>query len=733
MTEKSQVSERSVISTLRPKINYTPPRTIYQEDCDIELSVYEIQAFDTDFLVVLGKPKYTFREQGVLFVPIYFIPPKNQDKKRQIGVYEYEQDRAIELLDQEGDLDISTLTPLFFPWAEKTIQSNRMNVTEFLSKQTRRPSAEEEEAAAVESDQESTSSSDDEDIFHVSKSSRKAAAAAAAATTTPSPVSTIFTERAMVQPPPTLPKETASDAQAIKTDFAKSHTTTTKPTKDTWVQHFMQNPYYHIHEVEDNGDCFFATIRDAYKSIGYDTTVEKLRDILVQKVTYDIFQENRKLFLDLEGSKKEYDRELKQMKTGTQSLKTRFKVASTEERNTIRSELADLTKKYSDVMEYRQNTDTIIKESMGDLTGIDTFDQYKAYMKTSRYWADAWAISTLEQALKMKVIIFSEASYQEDALHSVLNCGEVSRDIDTIQGFEPKHYIMVSYNGTHYNLISYKNKKILTFAEIPYDVKTMIVNKCIEKNAGIYYLIDDFRQFKQELNIQPDVGAPEREPDVAAATGEETEGEAVSSVDLYDASVVFRFFAKSEKTALPGKGAGETIPKEKIVDYKDLKTVADWRRKLDDSWVDDKHPLSIDGKTYASVEHYYQASKFRFEQASKANLDFAELFALESGHRIARDVALAMAAGGKSGKYRSKTEGDKKDTVLRPKEVQIDPQFYTGRNVLERKRALKVKYEQNPEMKRLLQMTKRAKLVHYIAKQPPEVDKPLMEVRHLLR
>jgi len=28
-----------------------------------------------------------------------------------------------------------------------------------------------------------------------------------------------------------------------------------------------------------------------------------------------------------------------------------------------------------------------------------------------------------------------------------------------------------------------------------------------------------------------------------------------------------------------------------------------------------------------------------------------------------------------------------------------------------------------------LQMTKRAKLVHYIAKQPPEVDIPLMEVR----
>jgi hypothetical protein len=45
---------------------------------------------------------------------------------------------------------------------------------------------------------------------------------------------------------------------------------------------------------------------------------------------------------------------------------------------------------------------------------------------------------------------------------------------------------------------------------------------------------------------------------------------------------------------------------------------------------------------------------------------------------------------------------------------------------------LRAKFEQIPEMKKILQLTKRAKLVKYIAKQEPEVDVQLMEVRRRL-
>jgi hypothetical protein len=172
-----------------------------------------------------------------------------------------------------------------------------------------------------------------------------------------------------------------------------------------------------------------------------------------------------------------------------------------------------------------------------------------------------------------------------------------------------------------------------------------------------------------------------------------------------------------------------------MVEYKDLKTVVDWRRKLDDAWVDEEHPLVLDGKQYASVEHYYQSSKFRYDHAPKTNVNFADMFALDSDSKISKDVGLAVAAGSKTGKWKSKESKGKKDTLLRPNDVTIDPVFYDkqhGRNQLERRRALQYKFEHLPEMNRLLKMTKRAKLVKYVAKQPPEVDVALMEIRKFM-
>lgn len=734
---ESSTSTTPTKSNIRSEIEYSPKRTIHPEDCDVELSVYEIHALNTDFIVALGKPKYNYTKYGVIFVPIYFVPSNSDEEKVQIGVYEYEQERAIALLDRDGDLDVESLVPIFYPFAASIVGHVPSNVTEYLSKnpfQSVEQEEEEEKAPEEPEEEEEDSDEEDDDVLNLSKSKKsrftETTASASSAKTPVVTKDTIFTVHTTHVHPPMLPMETKEDAQEIKKQFQSSTSASaTAPANQLWIQEFMHNPYYMIHEVEDNGDCFFATIREAFKQIGYETTVAKLRAILAQEVTYDIFKENRQLFMDLEGSKREYDQELDKIKQGNARLKHRFQQlssssASAKERDDIREELQKISVKYKEVTELRNNTDKIIKETMGDLSDITTFDQYKAFVQSTRYWADSWAISTLEKALNVKMIIFSELDYNEEAVHSVLNCGEINRELEKAGKFAPKHYIMVTYSGLHYNLISYKNKKILTFPEIPYDVKTMIVNKCIEKNAGIYYLIDDFRTFKMQLGIQPNVGAPDLESE-----GEEDEEGRVSSVDLYDAGIVFRFFIKSEKTPLPGKGAGESIPKDKMVEYKDLKTVVDWRRKLDDAWTDEEHPLVLDGARYASVEHYYQSSKFRYDHAPKSNLDFAALFSLDSDSKISKDVGLAMAAGSKTGKSKSK---EKKDTLLRPKEVTMDPNFYEGRHERERRRALQYKFEQIPEMNRLLKMTKRAKLVKYVAKQPPEVDVALMEVRKWL-
>ena len=735
-------------SRIHPQVEYESKRIVHPEDCRVELSVYELNGFGKDFIVALGKPKYNFASKGVHYVPIYFVPSNTKNDKIQIGVYEYEKDRSLEILDTDGDIDIDLLVPIFYPYAEEIIQNVQSNVQEFLSKSSAsvlEPSKEGEEVIGTEEkkeeEEEEEEEGDDDDVLNLSK--KKTGSIAETSKSQEKIDKTLkkglFTIDPNVAKLPILVEESKDDSDEIKKKFVSD------PENNLWIQEFMHNTYYDIHQVESNGDCLFATIRDSFKQIGYQITVAELRAILAKEVTEDIFQENRKLFLDLEGSKKEYEQEMERTKQGNLQLKKQYKIASTADREVIRKESEKLLKRNHELKELKESTQAMIDESMGDLSNIRTFEQYRQHMMTTSYWADSWAISTLEKILNMKMIIFSELYYNEDAPHSVLNCGEANKDLEKQGKFEPQYYIMTSYSGNHYNLVSYKGKKILNFSEIPYDVKAMIVNKCIEKSAGIYYLIQEFRDYKVRLGIQADVGAPDVESDDEVEVDEEEPGQpsegqrmddsslerrsrrgSIDKHELYDSSIVFRFFTKSEKTALPGKGTGEIIPKDKMIDYKDLKTIPDWRRKLDDTWISEESVMEIGGHKYASVEHYYQASKFVYPGSPKQNNDFALLFSIDSDSKIAKDVAIAKAAGGKSGKMKG---SDKKDVILRPKDVMIDPHFYEGRNKKERITALIAKFGQEGEMNKLLKMTKRAKLVHYIAKQPPEVDVQLMEVR----
>ena len=134
------------------------------------------------------------------------------------------------------------------------------------------------------------------------------------------------------------------------------------------------------------------------------------------------------------------------------------------------------------------------------MKSLTNLDKFREYIKTSQYWADAWAISTLEHRLNFKFIILSEESYKEDSHDSVLNCGETNSHIEKIGVFKPDYYIITSYSGNHYKTIAYKNKKILVFKEIPYDIKNLIINKCMEKNSGIFNLIEDFKT-KESLGL----------------------------------------------------------------------------------------------------------------------------------------------------------------------------------------------------------------------------------------
>jgi hypothetical protein len=96
------------------------------------------------------------------------------------------------------------------------------------------------------------------------------------------------------------------------------------------------------------------------------------------------------------------------------------------------------------------------------------------------------------------VILLSNEAYKEKDYANVLNCGELNDPLLESRGdFMPEYYIILENSGWHYNLVGYKKKQIFKFKEIPYDIKKIIVNRCMEKNDGLFSLIPDFIQFKK--------------------------------------------------------------------------------------------------------------------------------------------------------------------------------------------------------------------------------------------
>ena len=264
---------------------------------------------------------------------------------------------------------------------------------------------------------------------------------------------------------------------------------------------------------------------------------------------------------------------------------------------------------------------------------------------------------------------------------------------------------MVDYTGSHYKLVGYKKKMLFKFTELPYDIKKLIYERCLENNSGPFAIIPDFQKFKssQKKHVI-------KEAQYEDLTESKLRG-------LYNDEIVFQFYSKSLDKPLPGKGSGEKIPNDRLREYSTLASIPQWRKKLSNFWV---QPFTLDNHKWASVEHYYQASKFK-----RTHPEFYLSFSLDSGTDLSKDPAMAKAAGGKSGKF--------KGNLLRPIEVSADSEFFGKKQKREIYAAQYAKFTQNEDLKTLLLSTGDAKLSHFVKGAEPIVFDELMLIRDKIR
>jgi len=517
-----------------------------------------------------------------------------------------------------------------------------------------------------------------------------------------------------------------------------------------WISKFMRDDNYDIIDTKYDGDCFFSTLKLALDANGpNDISIADMREILSSNATEDLFLHYKILYDGYNDRAINLQREIKNVKQRLKTMKTQME--NTKDHHLIKT----LVKQYKD---FKETKESLLKEQeflIQDLTevkfmdNIENLETLKIKMKTQDYWADMWAIPILERELNLKTIIFSEMNYQEGDEMNILQCGHTNdTGLEASATFEPSFYVLVCYfGGYHYQMITYNDKKFFTYEEIPEEIKKMVVDKCLEKIAGPYSLIPEFKaaaiaskmaSASASISASASTSATASASASTSATASASASASASSdvvvisppleelsSDLYDNATVFRFYSKSAAKPFPGKGQGELLGPEGRDHYLELAKIPDWRKKLDNFWLAE---FKLDGHKWSSVEHYYQGSKFK-----KNNKEFYIKFSLDSkDSSFAKDPVLAKAAGGKTGK----SEGEQ----VRPKNIVVDPDFFTKpspeskftRGEIEMETAMRAKFTQHADLKTLLLATKKAKLEHVKIGRPPEIYNNLMRIRREL-
>ncbi len=633
-----------VKSLINSEIEYTENRGLHEDDKLHDAALYEIRMYDFNLLIAIGKPKNTFKQQGVTYYPIYAI--KQNIVKKQIGVYEILNDDIPSTLDNEGDLDLIKLEPLLY------------NFIVLNSKQL--------------SDLTQVDVEDDEE------------------------------------------EKTQQDRPLVKK---------TKTVK-LWINKLTEDLNYDIEKAEPNGNCFFQSLQMAFKTIGEVKSIPEMREMLSGEANDALFEQYMTLFNDAKIEYEKMSKEAKELSTRFKELKK--KSSEERDRNSLKNnsqEAVMIKEKHDEMLETLYHTKELLNE-FKYMENIKNLEDLRSYIKTKEFWADTWSISTIERLLNIKIIILSLESYRTKDYDNILECGQLNDDkIKETGSFQPNYYVILEYNGDHYNLITYDTKGALTFNEIPEYIKDLVVNKCLESNAGSYYLIPEFKDLKDK-KFKAKSKEDEEESIVKSISKEDKIQEELNQTmnygHLFNENTQFVFY-KNSADKLPGKNekAGEKLDSNDKGKFGDLRKIKDWRKMLDESWThqdenqETKPLFSLDSKKWTSVDHYVKGARY------KSNPDVYHMFSFESTRDLGKNIDMLQSVS-KTGKY-------KKEIII-PKKIKPDENWLEkeSENI---KAAQEAKFSQNTYLKDMLLKTRNAKLIKHIHSQEPVVANELMQVR----
>ena len=661
-----------VLSRIDTNINYLETNSLANTDEGSENYAYKAKIYNKTVKFILGNPNFEYSStNNIVYYNIYLV--ENISVSAKIGVYETKNDSYLKLLDNTGNINIDKLDkPLLFTYTKSYITTKYNSDYDIAFEEANKSADDSYDDSDDDSD---TDKSEDESDSDNNKQEEP-----------------IF-EKPVIVEPIVLNEQTKEESDYEINSYKYMPT-------DEWVNNFFKSHKYFFQENEGNGDCFFATLRDGLKSTGLDKyknlSVINIRTKLAENLDEDQFLAYFSMYNTISGGQKNTLGSINQLKLRHRNLKTMIGGTS------------NTTEKYDMLKEAQQNLELMVggakisaeqKELRGHfafMENINNIDQMREVIKTTKYWADEYAITTLERLYNVKFIILSQNNFEEHDIkdsevvqihNKVVKCGDADKKIQRLGIFDPDYYIIANYtDSTHYKLITYdKNvgKGAFTFAELPYKVKEEVVNACMKENdAGSFSYIQEFKDFATTINLP---------------IGQEKKASLIdeSKSNLYDDISVIQIYSKSQHKKL-GEGTGESITIEHKTNLSvlKLKDIPDWRKKLDNAWVltnKDGDKLEIDGKMWPSVQHYLYA--VRFSNIPEVFVKFTD------GNDETTTAALAKTF------YDKKSKEYKSSIVSETEYIKANPKFLTH--------ALKAKFTNNTTYKNILLLTGKSKIMIY--------------------
>ncbi|MDB4349934.1 NADAR domain-containing protein, partial [Omnitrophica bacterium] len=684
----------TVNSNISTHVSYTKPKIkIYKNDKGKKVTPYKIKlqfkSEEIPVIIALGEIRREYSGKfNILYCPVYIVLGDNIKALsfQQIGVYEFFAASEEQLKHNDGDFDIRLIEgPLLYDEFDSKKIKKLLNDKPLLKDMDEREMEEAEKASEIKE-------------MNVKTGEKMAIAAK------PLLISLeIEDDDTVVHKDEYNEKEyrkIVKDYEAMGVNAPKKN----------WLQKKFHDFNYKIHPNSGKGDCFFISLAQAYKYIGRKVTAKEIREKLATNIpekTYKEYEERYSMFNNfLQKNKKSQEdilkrfNELKKMKKNKETQfddvrksigqKALKKDPRYKEIKAIRDKMQQMSE------EYKSKKDEF-KETTVNLTDVDfmkdvkNLEQFKDIIRTSDYWADDSSIRILEEVLNIKIIVIDKNNRK-----GLIHCIDASDSIKAKGFFKPKYYIIADLDSKHYQLVSYKNRKMFRFHELPHSIKEEIKHAClINSGQGIYNFIPKFNGLIKKVDDDDDEDQDSKISTIDATAEEEDN----KDFKDYNENIVFTFYSKS-KDAKPGKGTNEKIPKDKEDGFKELNKIKDWRRVLSNFYIVSQ-PFELDGHMWNSVEHYYQACKFKNYTEGSEKHDFYLKFTAESNSEVSKDPAKAKSYGGKDTNHK-----------YRPKHILMDDDFFNGNHKIAMEKGQRAKYMNDGRSQKVLLLTKNAKLVH---------------------